>query len=84
MLEYKLGAKLLIENSKEQLSKLSQLVSKEKQLQLNLSNITSIDSAGIALLIEIKQLARKNNCALTYTYPTALIENLCQLYKITL
>ncbi|MFN7095239.1 MAG: lipid asymmetry maintenance protein MlaB, partial [Burkholderiales bacterium] len=62
MVEYKLTGTLVIETVNRQLATLAKLIGSSKQVQLDLAEIRIIDSAGVALLIEIKQLAQHKQC----------------------
>jgi ABC-type transporter Mla MlaB component len=53
-------------------------------LEINLAQIISIDSAGLALLINLKSLAKKRECNLSYHDASAEVRKFCQLYSINL
>ena len=60
------------------------LLAKTKALQLDLSLIKNVDSAGIAFLLELKSIAKRNGCKLDFIKTPGLIERFCKLYKVTL
>ena len=49
---------------------------------LDLSNVSEVDSSGIALILELKQVAKNKNCTLSIDNPSPAILRLCNLYKI--
>jgi ABC-type transporter Mla MlaB component len=53
-----------------------------QNVMLDLSEITEIDSSGIALILELKELATKKNCAFSLNKPSLAVLRLCTLYKI--
>jgi ABC-type transporter Mla MlaB component len=75
---------LVIDNINLLLEQLSLVISPNQSVILDLSIVPNIDSAGIALLVELKKIAKKNQCALQFINPTIDIKNLCQLYQVVL
>ena len=53
-------------------------------IAINLSNIQKIDSAGVALLIELENMANKNNATIKFTNIPKIISQLCHLYGVKL
>ncbi|MCX8514968.1 MAG: hypothetical protein RL017_236 [Pseudomonadota bacterium] len=51
---------------------------------INLAQIKSIDSAGLALLINLKSLAKQRACNLSYYAASTEVSKFCQLYSIDL
>jgi ABC-type transporter Mla MlaB component len=84
MITHKLQRALLTNSITEQLPLLKRLIFVNKSLTLDLSNVNNVDSAGIAFLVLLKNIAKKSACNLVFTNPSAQINNLCQLYKISL
>lgn len=73
---------LIIKNIPSLYAKFVATIDQGQNLTLDLSGVTEVDSSGIALLIELKQLAQKKNCILTIDNPSSAILRLCNLYKI--
>ena len=84
MIIHKLQHSLIASNIAIQLPPLKRLVLANLNLTFDLSNVTNIDSAGIAFLVELKNIAKINKCNLVFTNPSTQINHLCQLYKISL
>lgn len=75
---------LVISNINNYLKEFSNTISKSPELTFDLSNISDIDSAGLAFLLELKKLAKQANCSLKFINSNDQVERLCQLYKISL
>lgn len=60
------------------------LIKGSKVVALDLSHINEIDSSGIALLCELKQVAKTYGSTLNLQNPSSAVLRLCKLYKITL
>lgn len=75
---------LLHSNGHSKLKELQQLLRQKEQIRVNLSQLDVIDSAGIAVLLDLKQFAQQNNYQVSFTAQSALVTHLCQLYQITL
>ena len=73
---------LTINTINAQLIYLTNIIKHNTELQLNLSEITNIDSSGIALLIELKQVAVQSHCVLLFQNTTEAVQRLLTLYKI--
>jgi ABC-type transporter Mla MlaB component len=71
-------------NVKVQLEKWSKIILDTKKLDMDLLNLTKIDTSGIALLLELKKIAKKHNCRLNFINQTEQLKKLCQLYQVTL
>ena len=84
MITHKFHRSILVTNIAAQLPVLKRLIFTNKNVTFDLSNVNNIDSAGIAFLIELKNTATNKSCNLVFTNPSTQINNLCQLYKITL
>lgn len=85
MTKYRLNAqKLMVDNITEQTNILYKLLQPHVILEIDLSNIQHIDSAGVAFLLELKSIARKKSCSIKFTHTPNNIEHLCQLYNINL
>ena len=80
---HKITTPLIIATVKEQLKTLSKLVVAGKTLELDLSEVQSIDSAGLAMLLELKKTAISRKCKLTITNTTDFFTRMCSLYQIT-
>lgn len=53
-------------------------------INIDLGQIQQIDSAGIALLLELKNLANKANYSVEFTNLPDNIVNWCNLYRVVL
>ena len=84
MITHKLQKSILATNIANQLPVLKRIIFANKDVTFDLSNVSNIDSAGIAFLIELKNTAANKSCNLVFINPSTQINNLCQLYKITL
>ncbi|MFN8769880.1 MAG: lipid asymmetry maintenance protein MlaB [Neisseriaceae bacterium] len=84
MKEYTFQNRLLLTTLTAELKNVSLVLDKTDNLVIDLSNISSIDSAGIALLIELKNIAKQKNKQLFYNNPTEDITRLCKLYRVTI
>ena len=59
-------------------------IASSSKLDIDLSNVPDIDSAGIAFLLELKAIAKQKNCHLIFSNTPTNIDKLCQLYQVTL
>jgi len=84
MATHKINEPLLIDNIALLLQQLVKLINHTKEITIDLSGVNAVDSAGIAFLLELKNIARIQSSALTFTNITEEISNLCQLYKVKL
>lgn len=84
MTEYNFYNPLVIDTVYSHHKNLIKLVQELQELTLDLSGVTKIDSAGIACLIELKNIAKQTNCNLMIINKPPIVQNLCELYKITL
>lgn len=73
---------LIIKNIPSLYAKFVNTIDQGKNLTLDLSSVSEVDSSGIALIIEFKKLAQEKNCILTIGNPSTAILRLCNLYKI--
>lgn len=60
------------------------LIKTNKDVTLDLSHITEVDSSGIALICELKQFAKSQGAELNIHNPSNAFLRLCKLYKINL
>ena len=51
-------------------------------IDLDLKEVNEIDSAGVALIIELKQLAKNKNYHFTINNPSQSVLRLCSLYNV--
>ncbi len=84
MHNYKLTSALLINNVTKLLRQFNKDIKSESSITLDLSNVSNIDSAGLAFLIELKANCMHNNCKINFLSPSEPIINFCKLYQITL
>lgn len=80
MKQYKLPAVVIVTEITQILKQLKRQIKDGEETVFDLSDIKSIDSAGIAFLVYLK--AKYPNTK--FLYATTQINNLCQLYKIQL
>ncbi|MBY0379676.1 MAG: STAS domain-containing protein [Burkholderiales bacterium] len=76
--------KLRFDTVPEQLSTISDLLKNNKVLEINLKNVTDIDSAAIAMLIELKNIANTNGTQISFVNSSQDVLRLCKLYCINL
>ncbi len=81
---HKLTGSLLITNVSKLLNSVTKLVTVHRIFQVDLSDVTHIDSAGVAFLVELKNIAQQKKCKLTFINLPAPVNKFCQLYQITL
>lgn len=72
-----IGGTLLISNVMSIRKEILQMIANNQKIDLDMSDIKEIDSAGIALLIELKLTGRIN-----FINQSNPVLNLCQLYKV--
>ena len=83
MRSYELPHNLGKNNVMDYLEQIQQQLTTASQLEVDCHQVTQIDSAGIALLIELTNLAKtKAQLKLTNLSPSIL--NMCALYQIKL
>lgn len=63
---------------------LLKLIAINSQLKIDLANITTIDSAGVAFLVELKSAAKQKNCELQFVNLPESVNKFCQLYQVTI
>jgi ABC-type transporter Mla MlaB component len=84
MHEYKLKNSLLINNVTKLLRQFNKHINSGGSITLDLSDVSNIDSAGLAFLIELKTNCIHNNCKINFINLSEPIINFCKLYQITL
>ena len=85
MIKYQLNTNTLdLYNVMQQLDTIQKLFKPNIIFEITLSNISHIDSAGIAFLLELKKIAIKINCTILFTEIPQKILVLCKLYDIIL
>ena len=60
------------------------IIAKSKILDIDLSEVKNIDSAGVAFLLDLKSIAKSTNSTLSFSNTPDIIERFCQLYKVSL
>ena len=80
MKPYQLPKKIIVDQVPLVLKQISKELTVIDGTSFDLSQLTTIDSAGIALLAYLKS----NYKGINFLNPTTQIANLCQLYKIQL
>lgn len=74
--------------TKQEISSVRQALIKQiksnRELRIDLMEVSDVDSAAIAFLVELKQIAKSSSCNLTYNCNNPIIERLSQLYRINL
>ncbi len=84
MHEYKLKSSLLINDVTKLLRQFSKLITSESSITIDLSDVSRIDSAGLAFLIELKTNCTHNSCKISFINLSEPVINFCKLYQITL
>lgn len=80
----KLHDALVISTVSNLLNPLSKQIISAEELDIDLSIVKNIDSAGIAFLLELKSKAKQEKCKISFTNIPYVVNRLCQLYQITL
>lgn len=80
----KLQAPLIITNVSALLKQITKQIKPQSTLDINLSEVPNIDSAGIAFLLQLKSIAVDKNCHLSFSNAPDYISRFCQLYQVTL
>jgi ABC-type transporter Mla MlaB component len=79
MIKKQMRNRLLVNTITNSLKEVKMILESNERIEFDLSQVSEIDSAGIAFLIELKITGR-----IFFKNASPQIENLCQLYKITL
>ena len=82
MLDFALPQELTNANVNQLLDQILAKLKTVETLNLDCSQVVNIDSAGIALLLELKSIASKQNIKLNLQNKSASICALCELYAI--
>ena len=75
---------LTVDNITEHLNTLVELLKTHSTIEINLSGIKHIDSAGVAFLLELNTIAKQKSCSIKFIEIPNTVEHLCQLYNIQL
>jgi len=59
------------------------LIAGRKQLTLDLSGVTTANSAGLALLLELKRLERNGGCSLQFQHLPKALANIIRISELT-
>lgn len=84
MTEFKLEDRLLIDNINRLLKSLTKLINTSSMLNIDLSAVVNVDSAGIAFLLEAKAIAKQRKCQVHFSHIPEVVDKFCQLYRVTL
>ncbi len=84
MNEFKFKQPLIIANIALLLKSMTKLLAASKQLSIDLSTVSNIDSSGVALLLELKAVAHHQHCQLNFTNTPEVVKKFCQLYQVNL
>jgi len=84
MLKHKLKSPLIISTVGNLHKPTLKIITKSKTLDIDLSGVKNIDSAGVAFLLDLKSIAKNASCALSFSNTPDIIERFCQLYKVSL
>lgn len=84
MLKHKLKSPLIISTVGLLYKSTVKIVTKSKALDIDLSGVKNIDSAGVAFLLDLKSIAKNTSCTLSFSNTPNIIERFCQLYKVSL
>ena len=84
MRQYDIPNQLTLNNVNIELKTISTIIKNNPEVTINLGNITKIDSAGIALLIELHNITHSLHHKIHYSNITNNITSLCNLYQIKL
>jgi len=75
---------LIISSVATELPILLALMHRSKTVTLDLAQLPRIDTAGLAMLLEIKHIAQVQKCHIIIQNHPEFVVELCNLYKITL
>jgi anti-sigma B factor antagonist len=78
----KLGAELTIYQVAELYETLSAQLKRQGELQLDLSAVTEIDSAGIQLLLQLAGQSQRNNGTVTFLSPSSTMQQMMTLFRL--
>ncbi len=81
---HKLPAIITLNHIASQLPSLKKLLKKDVLVEFDLSEVKHIDSAGIAMLLELRNIAFQLQCQLKFINSNNVIERLSKLYKVEL
>lgn len=84
MMKQLIEGSLIYENIENKIEYFTHLVTNNKEILFDLAKLETIDTAGLALLIELKNLAKSCNHKLGFENGGNQIITLCQLYKVNL
>ena len=84
MSQYKLTSALLIKNVNQLLGEFTKRIQKDGSICIDLTDVTNIDSAGVAFLVELKALARLKNCQISFINIPTPVANFANLYQLNL
>ncbi|MBP9742478.1 MAG: STAS domain-containing protein [Burkholderiales bacterium] len=84
MTEFKLEDRLLLNNINGLLKLITKLINSTPVLNIDLSAVVNVDSAGIAFLLELKAIAKQKKCQVNFTHIPDVVDKFCQLYKVAL
>lgn len=73
---------LTIKNISALYREFTALINQGLDITFDLSEVTEVDSSGIALIIELKQYAKSKKRNFITHSPSPLVLRLCNLYKI--
>jgi ABC-type transporter Mla MlaB component len=83
-MQYQLPPQLDYKQVPYQFKMVVDLLKQNRGLDIDLSTISRVDSSGIALLVELKNMAKRHNWQLNYLSPTSEILKLCSLYSLNI
>lgn len=84
MLKHKLHSPLIISTVGNLHKPSVKIINKSKILDIDLSGVKNIDSAGVAFLLDLKSIAKSSGCTLSFSNTPDIIQRFCQLYKVSL
>jgi anti-sigma B factor antagonist len=76
------GAELTIYQVAEEYERFSALLQRTGELQLDLSEVTDIDSAGIQLLLQLARQARQHSRTIAFISPSAPVQQMMTLFRL--
>ena len=80
---HKLKSSLLINDVSSLLKEFETYIIPSNIVTIDLGDVSNIDSAGVAFLVELKVSGRQQNCQISFVNISKPVINFCQLYQLT-
>jgi anti-sigma B factor antagonist len=77
------GSELTIYQVAERYEALSERLKRDGELQLDLSSVTDIDSAGIQLLLQLAHQAKQHSGTVSFLNPSTEVQRMMALFRLS-